>query len=253
MAEALIDHDNLEEFRAPDDYDAEHGALGADGAFMVAFAVAGGGPLLDIACGTGRIAIPVARAGIPVTGIDLSPQMLERARRLGCGLPLALQLADIRDFTLPGRQFRCATIAGHAFQQMLTDADQRAVFRCVHRHLSAGAVFAFDSRNPNGLETYDTKSPEFWHRFTRADGKSGETFTESRWDETRQLLHYTVIRRRPGAKESRQRITLRYTTAAGIATALVAEGFAVLAQYGDWEWGPVRKDSHEIVTIARKL
>src|SRR3546814_4278513 len=47
--------------------------------------------LLDIACGTGRIAIPVARAGIPVTGIDLSPQMLERARRLGCGLPLALQ------------------------------------------------------------------------------------------------------------------------------------------------------------------
>ena len=45
MTEPLIDHDNLEEFRAPDDFDAEHGALDADGAFMVAFAVSGGGPL----------------------------------------------------------------------------------------------------------------------------------------------------------------------------------------------------------------
>lgn len=253
MSDTLIDHDNLEEFRSPDDYDAEHGALDADGAFMVAFAVSGGGPLLDIACGTGRIAIPVARAGIPVTGIDLSPQMLERARRMGCGLPLTLHLADVRDFSLAEGPFRCATMAGHAFQQMLTDADQRALFRCVHRHLAAGGVFAFDSRNPNGLETYDTRSPEFWHRFTGADGRSGETFTESRWDETRQLLHYTVIRRRKGRRETRQRITLRYTAADFIARQLVAEGFAVLAQYGDWAWGPVRKDSYEIVTIARKL
>ena len=253
MSDALIDHDNLEEFRSPDDYEAEHGALDADGAFMVAFAVSGGGPLLDIACGTGRVALPVARAGIPVTGIDLSPQMLERARRMGCGLPPTLHLADVRDFSLTEGPFRCATMAGHAFQQMLTEADQRALFRCVHRHLAAGGVVAFDSRNPNGLETYDTRSPEFWHRFTGADGRSGETFTESRWDETRQLLHYTVIRRRKGRRETRQRITLRYTAADFIARQLVAEGFAVLAQYGDWAWGPVRKDSYEIVTIARKL
>lgn len=253
MGDALIDHDNLEEFRAPEDYDAEHGALDADGAFMVAFAVASGGPVLDIACGTGRIALPVARAGVRVAGIDLSAQMLERARSQGAGLPLTLHLADMRDFTLHEGPFRCATMAGHAFQQMLEDADQSALFRCVQRHLMPGGLFAFDSRNPNDRETCDTKSEEFWHSFTGADGRPGETFTESRWDEGRQLLHYTVIRRRKGRAETRQRITLRYTPPDGIATRLVAEGFAVLAQYGDWSWGPVRKDSYEIVTIARKL
>ena len=253
MRDAVIDHDNLEEFRAPEDYDAEHGALDADGAFMVDFAAATGGPVLDIACGTGRIALPLARGGLRVTGIDLAPEMLERARAQSAGLPLQLHLADVRDFTLHDGPFACATMAGHAFQQMLTDADQRALFRCIHRHLAPGGLFAFDSRNPNGVETCDTKSAEFWHRFTGADGKPGETYLESRWDEARQLLHYTVIRRRKGRQETRQRITLRYTTAAAIAGRLVAEGFAVLAQYGDWNRGPVRRDSYEIVTIARKL
>lgn len=258
MTEIPVDHDNLEEFRAPEDYDAEHGALDADGAFMVAFAAATGGPVLDIACGTGRIALPLARAGIRVTGIDLAPEMLSRARAQSAGLPLTFHLADVRDFTLHEGPFRCATMAGHAFQQMLSDADQRALFRCVHRHLATGGLFAFDSRNPNGQETYSTKGEEFWHSYIGADGKPGETFTESRWDEARQLLHYTVIRRPAGqprgaAGETRKRITLRYTPADILARHLVAEGFVVLAQYGDWTWGPVRKDSYEIVTIARRL
>lgn len=258
MSDALIDHDNLEEFRAPEDYDAEHGGLDADGAFMLAVARRTGGPALDVACGSGRIALPLARGGIRVTGIDLSAQMLERARAQSPGLPLSLHLADVRDFTLHEGPFVCAIMAGHAFQQMLTDADQRALFRRVHRHLTPGGLWVFDSRNPNRIDTCDTQGEEFWHRFTGADGKAGETFLESRWDEGRQLLHYTVIRRRPGqAKggrgETRQRITLRYTPADRIATHLVAEGFAVLAQYGDWTHGPVRRESYEIVTVARKL
>jgi SAM-dependent methyltransferase len=253
MSDALIDHDNLEEFRAPEDYDAEHGALDADGAFMVDIAAASRGPVLDIACGTGRIAVPLARAGIRVTGIDLAAEMLEHARARSAGLKLSLHLADARDFTLHDGPFACATMTGHAFQQMLDDADQRALFRCVHRHLAPGGLWVFDSRNPNGEETRDSAGEEFWHRFTGADGRPGDTFTQARWDESRQLLHYTVIRRRKGRAETRQRITLRYTPPDGIARNLVAEGFAVLAQYGDWNRGPVRKHSYEIVTVARKL
>jgi SAM-dependent methyltransferase len=220
---------------------------------MLAVAMRSGGPVLDIACGSGRIALPLARAGIAVTGIDLSAPMLERARAQSAGLPLILQLADCRDFNAAGGPFACATMAGHAFQQMLTDANQRALFRCVHRHLAPGGIFVFDSRNDNGEDTRDTKGEEFWHSFLATDGRRTDTFLESRWDPAAQLLHYTVIRRRKGRKDSRQRITLRYTAADVIARHLVAEGFAVLAQYGDWAHGPVRKTSPEIVTIARKL
>jgi len=253
MTDASIDHDNLEEFQSPEEYDVEHGWLDADGEFMLAVAARTGGPVLDIACGTGRIALPLARAGTKVTGIDLAARMLERARAQSASLPLSLHLADVRDFTLHDGPFACATMAGHAFQQMLTDADQRALFRCVHRHLTPGGLFVFDSRNDNGEDTRDTKQEEFWHRFTATDGKTTETFLESKWDAKAQLLHYTVIRRRQGRKDSRQRITLRYTAADVIARHLMAEGFAVLAQYGDWANGPVRKASPEIVTIARKL
>lgn len=249
----MIGHDNLEEFRSPADYDAEHGSLDADGEFMLAVATRAGGPVLDIACGTGRIALPLARAGMSVTGIDLSAQMLERCRAMGAGLPISLHLMDCRDFQVPGGPFRCAIMAGHAFQQMLTDADQRALFRCVHRHLRPGGIFAFDSRNPNGEETRDTEGEEFWHRFTAADGTPTDTYYESRWDSHALLLHYTLIRRRNGRKDNRQRITLRYTSAAGIARHLVAEGFSVVAQYGDWQHGPVRPHSYEVVTVARRL
>lgn len=249
----IIDHDNLEEFRAPEDYDVEHGALDADGEFMLAVARRCGGPVLDIACGSGRIALPLARGGLAVTGIDLSRPMLERTRAQSAGLPLSLHLADCRDFQVPGGPFACATMAGHAFQQMLTDGDQRALFRCVHRHLAPGGIFVFDSRNDNGEDTRDTTAEEFWHSFVARDGKRTDTFLESRWEPKAQLLHYTVIRRRKGRKDSRQRITLRYTAADVIARHLAAEGFAVLAQYGDWAKGPVRKASPEIVTVARKL
>jgi SAM-dependent methyltransferase len=258
MGDTAIDHDNLEEFRAPADYDAEHGSLDADGEFMLSVARQAGGPVLDIACGTGRIALPLARDGIAVTGIDLAAPMLERCRTMGAGLPLSLHMADCRDFQVSGGPFRCATMAGHAFQQMLSDADQRALFRCLHRHLAQGGIFVFDSRNPNGEDTRNTKAEEFWHGFTTSDRKPFETFLESRWDASAQLLHYTVIRRAAGTpkgdrSETRRRITLRYTPADGIARHLVAEGFAVLAQYGDWEAGPVRPLSPEIVTVARKL
>lgn len=253
MGRQLIDHDNLEEFRAPVDYDAEHGSLDASGEFMLSVAERTGGPVLDIACGTGRIALPLARAGISVTGIDLSAPMLECCRAKAGGMPLSLHLADCRDFQLAEAPFRCATMAGHAFQQMLTDADQRALFRCVHRHLAQGGIFVFDSRNDNGEDTRDTNDEEFWHTFIAPDGRPIDTFYESRWDARAQLLHYTLIRRRKERTLSRQRITLRYTAADVIARHLVAEGFAVLAQYGDWTHGPLRKESPEIVTIARKL
>lgn len=253
MRTTSIDHDNLEEFRHPEHYDAEHGSLDADGEFMLAVARRTGGPVLDIACGSGRIALPLARGGIAVTGIDLSAEMLERARAQSAGVPLRLELADCRDFNAGGGPFACATMAGHAFQAMLTDADQRALFRCVHRHLSPGGIFAFDSRNDNGEDTRTTKTEVFWHSFVAPDGQRTDTYYETRWDAPAQLLHYTLTRRRKGRTLSRQRITLRYTPADQIARQLVAEGFAVLAQYGDWTSGPVRKTSPEIVTIARKL
>ena len=101
---ALLDHNNLEEFSDPINYDFEDPS-DTGVAFYSALAQEAGGPVLEIACGTGRVTIPIARLGFHVTGLDIVPGMLEQARRKSAGLPVRWLEGDARTFALP-EQFR---------------------------------------------------------------------------------------------------------------------------------------------------
>jgi ubiquinone/menaquinone biosynthesis C-methylase UbiE len=74
-------------------------------AFYAALAQETGGPVLEIACGTGRVSIPIARLGLAVTGLDIVPGMLARARSKSAGLPMRWVEGDARSFDL-GERFR---------------------------------------------------------------------------------------------------------------------------------------------------
>ena len=97
----LIDHDNLEEYADPVDYDWRYSS-DTGVAFYSALARETGGPVLEIACGTGRVAIPIARQGFAVTGLDVVPAMLERARfkAESAGLSVRWVEGDARRFDL---------------------------------------------------------------------------------------------------------------------------------------------------------
>jgi 2-polyprenyl-3-methyl-5-hydroxy-6-metoxy-1,4-benzoquinol methylase len=110
---------NLQEFTNPALYDAENRWDAADD-FYLTLAQQVGGPVLDVACGTGRLACAIAQTGLHVTGIDIMPAMLEHARALSPQLPIAWVQADCRTFSL-AQQFRCVPMTGHAFQNLLTD------------------------------------------------------------------------------------------------------------------------------------
>ena len=98
----MIDHDNLEEFSDPANYDMED-ASDTGIAFYTALAQETGGPVLEIACGTGRVSIPIARLGFSVTGLDIVPGMIERARSKSVGLPTRWIVGDARTFDLNER------------------------------------------------------------------------------------------------------------------------------------------------------
>jgi ubiquinone/menaquinone biosynthesis C-methylase UbiE len=100
----MIDHNNLEEFADPRNYDLEDNS-DTGIAFYTALAQETGSPVLEIACGTGRVSIPTARLGFTVTGLDIVPGMLEQARRKSAGLPTRWVEGDGRTFDL-GEQFR---------------------------------------------------------------------------------------------------------------------------------------------------
>ncbi len=94
--------------------------------------------LLEVACGTGRVAIRLARDGTHVVGLDLSKQMLEVAREKSEGIEnIRLAEADMRAFDL-GETFGLAIIPGHSFMNLSTPREQFDCLRCIYRHLEPG-------------------------------------------------------------------------------------------------------------------
>jgi SAM-dependent methyltransferase len=119
--------------------------------FYVEIASERGGPILDLACGSGRLTIPLAKAGLQVTGGDLSAKMLERARRSADAQAVELDLVqlDMRDFDLKGRTFDTIIVAMNSVLHLHGLDDFRCFFRSIARHLSPTGRLVFDAFMPN--------------------------------------------------------------------------------------------------------
>ncbi|MGN9781133.1 class I SAM-dependent methyltransferase [Nonomuraea sp. ZG12] len=128
-------------------YDEWSAHMTADIAFYVDLARAADGPLVELAAGNGRVAIPVARAtGRPVIGIDISPTMLAQARAHAAtaGVALDLRECDLRELTVeePAALIYCPF---RSLQHLPTWADRRRAFERVAASLRPGGRFAFDA------------------------------------------------------------------------------------------------------------
>ncbi len=142
-------------------YDAWSAHMTADIAFYVDLAREADGPLVELAIGNGRVAIPVAReTGRPVIGIDLSPAMLAQARvrAAGAGVRLDLRAGDLRTFTLdePAALISCPF---RSLQHLPAWADRRRAFDRVAASLRPGGRFAFDHRIAARLDGARQESP----------------------------------------------------------------------------------------------
>jgi SAM-dependent methyltransferase len=98
-------------------------------------------PVLDVGAGSGRVTIPLARAGTTVVALDMDPELLVELERRGAGLPIETVCADARDFTLPGRAFPLIAVPMQTLQLLGGPAGHRAFFERAAAHLTpAGAV-----------------------------------------------------------------------------------------------------------------
>ena len=126
----------------------------SDVSFFVDAAVAADGPVLEVGCGTGRVLIPTARAGLRITGLDLSPHMLEVCRTRLRAEPddvrarVRLVQGDMRGFDL-GTTFQLVTIPFRPFQHLISIDDQIACLSTIHRHLVRGGELILDLFNPS--------------------------------------------------------------------------------------------------------
>ena len=107
------------------------------------------GDVLELACGTGQLSVPLARAGFRISGLDLSEPMLRvaRERATAAGVSVEHLAGDMRDFDM-GRQFALILIARNSLLHLHSTEDLLATFAMVRRHLTPGGMFAFDIFNP---------------------------------------------------------------------------------------------------------
>jgi SAM-dependent methyltransferase len=118
--------------------------------YYVALARQASGDVLELACGTGQLTVPIATAGLPIVGIDLSAPMLSTARERAAAANVSVEyvLADMRNFDL-GHKFALIFIARNSLLHLHSTEDLLAAFAAVRRHMAPGGIFAFDIFNPN--------------------------------------------------------------------------------------------------------
>ena len=139
--QTLYDRPDLYDVIAPHDPTLE--------AFYLSRARERGGRVLDLACGSGRLSIPLARAGFKVTAADLSGAMLQRARQAAAGVEVEFAELDMRDFDLPGRTFETIIVAMNSILHVQSLEDFRGFFQSVARHLAPCGRLAFDAFVPS--------------------------------------------------------------------------------------------------------
>jgi len=132
-------------------YDSVHGSF-ADAEtleFYVKQISLYGSPVLELACGSGHILIPLAEKGIDVCGLDISEKMLAACERKASerGVRVEIQTGDMRCFEMR-RKFIVIYIAGSSFQHLVENRDISACFDCVKRHLAPGGKFIVEILNP---------------------------------------------------------------------------------------------------------
>jgi SAM-dependent methyltransferase len=186
----------------------------------------GGGPVLELGVGTGRIAVPVAASGVSVTGVDLSAGMLEVARERAAlaGVEIDLRQGDMRDPPVEG-EWPIVLIPFRSLLHMETDADRRAALRAVRKHLAPKGRLVFDVFTPSREDIEETdgkwleREPGIWER---AD-----------WNETTRTL---ILRVRGEQGESE--MSLAWLSVREWKELLREEGFVVEKVYGWFDREP---------------
>jgi len=243
-------------------YDYQTQGRGNDVPFWLSLAREADDETLEIACGTGRVLLPLARAGLHVTGVDISEGMLAVARRKLAEEPtevserVTLAQGDMTQFDL-GRQFGLVIIPFSAFQVLLTRADQRACLERCRAHLAPGRRLAIDVFNPH-LSRLTSSAPvrEGPKEFMGPNEEMVRWSGETEYDLASQTLRsrWRYERATPGGETrvSQHVLALHYFFRFEMEWMLEACGFEIEALYGDFERNEFTADSPEMIFAARR-
>jgi SAM-dependent methyltransferase len=234
--------------------------------FFVEAATAAGSPVLEVGCGTGRVLIPTARAGVGIVGLDLSPHMLAICGQRLQAEPesvrgrVRLVEADMRNFDL-GSRFTLATIPFRPFQHLITVEDQLSCLASIRRHLVDDGMLILDLFNPSldflvnrpvGEEL--DEEPTFVTPDGRTVVRRHKTVAIDRFQ---QVGHYELVYyvTHPDGRQERlvQAFPMRYLFRFEAEHLLARAGFTLEHVYADFDKNPYGSSyPGELLMVARR-
>jgi SAM-dependent methyltransferase len=235
----------------------------ADIAFYVDEAMQTDGKILELASGTGRVLLPIARAGKEITGVERSRKMLARCREQIAAEPddvrarVTIVDGDMRDFSIDDR-FALAIIPFRPMQHLMTIDDQLSCLDAIRRHLVPGGRLIFDVFNPDLArigsppaaewnDTPETALPNGWS-FRR----SGRMVAVHRLDQVNDVELIYDLTSPEGKSERRvHAFSMRWYMRAEIEHLVARAGFELDTIYGNFDRSPLTDASPEMVVVAR--
>jgi SAM-dependent methyltransferase len=220
-------------------------------------------PILELAAGTGRLAIPLAEAGHRVTAVDLDPAMLDRARRRARGTAgedrLTFVEADLVGLRLPDAgTYGLAFIALNSLLVLGSRAAQRAALRTLAGHLAPGGLAVVDVWLPDAedLARFDGRVMLEWPRLDPETGTMVTKVGSAIHDAATATVTLTTIFEEGGQGEATKRWVrrdrLRLVSADELREFAVDAGLEVELLAGDYGLGPMGPGSERAVLVAAK-
>ncbi|MDH3692939.1 MAG: class I SAM-dependent methyltransferase [Gammaproteobacteria bacterium] len=213
-------------------------------------AVAGDQPMvvLDVGCGTGRLACEFAARGHQMTGADPALAMLDVARNRVGGNNVTWVNSSAVDLSLDTR-FDLIIMTGHAFQVILEDTEILSALRNLHSHLAPGGRLAFETRNP-AVREWDKWTPEQTREVVRVPDIGDVQVHNDISAEQGQLVTYETHFKFADDDIVVTYDTLRFLSASEVAKFLDDAGFRHIEWLGNWDESELAATNPEIIVIA---
>lgn len=234
-----------------------------DISFYLEYASKLSGSILELACGTGRVTIPLANGGYNIWGIDLSKEMLYQLKVKMENLQeevkqrIHISQANMTNFEL-GHEFSLIIIPFRSFQSLISEEQQKACLHTVHRHLSKDGHFIINVFKPYAQLDKSWIQPEAldWETVNPVTGnKVRRTHIRREIDLENQIIYpeliYYVTDQDGVEKKIVELLTLKYYYEEQIRKLIQSNGFKIVEEMGYYDRRPI-SEGPELIFICKK-
>ena len=241
-------------------YDLDTEGFDADLPFWVNLARRTGGPILEVGCGTGRVLLPLARAGLSVVGVDVSPSMLaiahDKIAQAGQSTRITLVEADALTLQLK-RRFNLAFIALNSFGHFFEPGAAERVLERINANLVPNGLLALDLPNPtHGV--FGETTGVLLHEYIRPGPTPGWQTVKLRSQQLNQVdqrvdvsCMYDEVSPTGDIRRTLATFVLRYFYPYELELLLDRAGYTVESMYGGYDLEPLDDSSDRLIVVAR--